>query len=385
MKSDSGNSVRKLSVWEAACIITGYGIGGGVLAMPYLADKIGIIAAFVILLAAFAMSLLLHLMIADVALKCEDGSQIVSVFSRFLFRGRAKRALTISFLVLMAIVLCSNLAVYISGASSVLTEMLPVSPVAAELIFYILAASVVAFGLKAVAVSEKVMVTVIFVIIAVLAVFSFTAELHPLPLAAGSAKDALGYYGVAMFSFSAFFSIPQAVEGLGKDVKAIRKAVFLGLGNNLILIIVITVCALAASSEVTEVGMIGWSAGIGSWASYAGGVFTLLAMLTTYWSISLALSDIVGEQFRLNGKICWLLATVPSLALALGNSGGFLDFIQIAGGAIAIIVAVMVVPTFRRALKEIPGSILGRASSVPFQILAVTAYVLMAVGNLISI
>ena len=98
-----------------------------------------------------------------------------------------------------------------------------------------------------------------------------------------------------------------------------------------------------------------WSAGIGSWASYAGGVFTLLAMLTTYWSISLALSDIVGEQFRLNGKICWLLATVPSLALALGNSGGFLDFIQIAGGAIAIIVAVMVVPTYRRALKEIPG------------------------------
>jgi amino acid permease len=383
--AETGKSGRQITVWEAACIITGYGIGGGVLAMPYLANKNGIVTAFVILLAAFFMSLLLHLMIADLALKCDDGNQIVSVFSRFLFRGRAKKPLTAAFLILMAVVLCTNLAVYISGASSVLTQMLPIPPVAAELIFYILAASVVALGLKAVAVSEKIMVTVIFAIIAVLAVFSLTAKLHPLPLAAGSVKDALAYYGVAMFSFSAFFSIPQAVEGLGKDESSIKKAVFLGLGNNLVLIIVITLCALAASNKVTQVGMIGWSAGIGSWASYAGGIFTLLAMLTTYWSISLALSDIIGEQLKLNSTVCWLLATAPSLVLALLNSGGFLDFIEIAGGAIAIIVAVMVVPTYRRAQKEIPGSVLGRASTLPFQILVVIAYVLMAVGNLISV
>lgn len=43
---------QTLTVWEAACIITGYGIGGGVLAMPYLTAKNGIIAAGLILLAA---------------------------------------------------------------------------------------------------------------------------------------------------------------------------------------------------------------------------------------------------------------------------------------------------------------------------------------------
>ena len=42
---------QTLTVWEAACIITGYGIGG-VLAMPYLTAKNGIIAAGLILLAA---------------------------------------------------------------------------------------------------------------------------------------------------------------------------------------------------------------------------------------------------------------------------------------------------------------------------------------------
>lgn len=375
----------RISVWEAACIITGYGIGGGVLAMPYLTEQNGIVAAMLLLIAAFAVSLVLHLMIADTVMKCGDGSQIVAVFSRFLFRGRFKSLLTAVFFVLMAVVLCSNLAAYIAGAAELLVEMLPVSPFAAKLIFYVLAASVVLFGLKAVAVSEKIMVALIFALVAVLAASSFSAELQPLPLAAGSGKAMLAYFGMAMLAFAAFFSIPQAVEGLGGDEKKIKKAVFLGLGNNFVLIVVISFCALLASKEVTEVAMTGWAAGIGQWAIYAGGIFTLLAMITTYWSISLALSGIVKEQTGWGEKLCWLLATAPSLALALFNLGGFLDFLELAGGAIAIIVAVLVVPTYRNARKELSGSILGPIGGNGGQIFVVIGYVLMAVGNLVSL
>ena len=373
----------KITQWEAACIITGYGIGGGVLAMPYLAAKNGVVMAFVILIVAFLASYLLHMMIADLVLKCDEGTQIVSVFSRFLFRGKLKTVLTVIFFALMAVVLCSNLAAYVAGAAEVVVGMLPIPALVAKIIFYVLAASVVIFGLKAVAVSEKIMVAIIFAIIAALAVFSFTAEPHALPTTPGTFKEGLAYYGMAMFAFSAFFSIPQAVDGLGRNEKKIKRAVFLGLGNNFILIVVITICALIASSEVTEVVMTGWSAGIGQWAVIAGGVFTVLAMLTTYWSISLALSEIVEEQLKWNARLCWILATVPSLLLALFNLGGFLDFLEIAAGAIAIIVAMLVIPTYRNAKKEVPGSMLGGFSSTPMQILVVIAYILMAVGSVI--
>ena len=379
------NKKTRLTVWEAACVITGYGIGGGVLAMPYLTEKNGVVAAFLLLLGAFAVSLLLHLMIADTVMKCGDGSQIVSVFSRFLFRGRFKKLLTAVFFVLMAVVLCSNLAAYIAGAEEIIMEMLPVSPLAAKLIFYVVAASVVLFGLKAVAVSEKLMVALIFALVGVLAVSSFTVELRPLPLAMGSGKEMLAYFGMAMLAFSAFFSIPQAVEGLEGDEKKIKKAVFLGLGNNFVLITVISLCALLASKEVTEVAMTGWAAGIGQWAIYAGGIFTLLAMITTSWSISLALAGIVREQTGWGEKLCWLLATAPSLVLALFNIGGFLDFLELAGGAIAIIVAVLVVPTYRNARKELSGSMLGALGGNAGQIFVVIGYVLMAVGNLVSL
>ena len=373
----------KITQWEAACIITGYGIGGGVLAMPYLAAKNGVVMAFVILIVAFLASYLLHMMIADLVLKCDEGTQIVSVFSRFLFRGKLKTVLTVIFFALMAVVLCSNLAAYVAGAAEVVVGMLPIPALLAKSIFYVLAASVVIFGLKAVAVSEKIMVAIIFAIIAALAVFSFTAEPHALPTTPGTFKEGLAYYGMAMFAFSAFFSIPQAVDGLGRDEKKIKRAVFLGLGNNFILIVVITICARIASSEVTEVVMTGWSAGIGQWAVIAGGVFTVLAMLTTYWSISLALSEIVEEQLKWNARLCWILATVPSLLLALFNLGGFLDFLEIAAGAIAIIVAMLVIPTYRNAKKEVPGSMLGGFSSTPMQLIVVIAYILMAVGSVI--
>ena len=198
---------------------------------------------------------------------------------------------------------------------------------------------------------------------------------------AGTAGDMLSFFSMAMLSFGAFFSIPQAVEGLGGDEKKVRKAIFLGLGNNFILIIVITFCSLLASSEVTEVAMTGWSAGIGGWAQIVGGLFTVLAMLTTYWSISLALSGIIRDQFRWDNRICWLLATAPSLILALVNIGSFIDFLELASGAIAILVAVMLIPTYRNARKEVPGTMMGIWGGTVFQILTAAAYVLMAIGS----
>ncbi len=376
---------KQLTVWEAACLITGYSVGGGVLAMPYLAARIGLVWAAAVLVAAFLFSYLLHMMIAELAKKSGGDAQIVSVFSRFLFRGKARTPLTIAFFALMAVVLCTNLAAYIAGASAVIVGMLPMSALLAKLIFYVLAASVVMFGLKAVGVSEKIAVTVIFALIALLAAFSFTAEPHPMPASSGTAAETLAFYGMAMFSFSAFFSIPQAVEGLAGDERKVKRAVFWGLFNNLILIVVITFCALLASAEVTEVAMTGWSAGIGAWAMVVGGVFTVLAMLTTYWSISLALSGIVEEQLHLDRRLCFLVATVPSLLLALFDLGGFLAFLEIAGGAIAIIVAVMVVPAYRNARREVSGTMLGALGSTPFQIIIIIAYLLMAVGSLMGV
>ena len=380
-----GTTKKQLTTWEAACIITGYGIGAGVLSMPYMAARNGLILSTLILILSLLASYVLHLMIAEIALKEGNGGQIISCLNRFLFRGKTKQVLTVIFFVLMAVILVTNLAAYISGAEEIIVGLLPIPSIAAKLLFYAVAASVVLFGLKAVGVSEKIAVTVIFALIAALAVASLLNIRNPLSLSAGSLNDALAYYGLAMFAMSAFFSVPQAVEGLSGDTKKIRKAVFLGLLNNFILILVISVCSLLSSTEITELAMVGWSAGIGLWAQLIGGLFTVLAMLTTYWSLSLALGGIVDDMLHTGTKISWLLATLPSLILVLFDAAGFLDLMRTAGGLIAIIIAVMVVPAYHNARRDVPENNLLRRSGLPLEIVIVVAYILMAVGSVVPV
>ena len=380
-----GTTKKQLTTWEAACIITGYGIGAGVLSMPYMAARNGLILSTLILILSLLASYVLHLMIAEIALKEGNGGQIISCLNRFLFRGKTKQVLTVIFFVLMAVILVTNLAAYISGAEEIIVGLLPIPSIAAKLLFYVVAASVVLFGLKAVGVSEKIAVTVIFALIAALAAASLLNVRNPLSLSAGSLNDALAYYGLAMFAMSAFFSVPQAVEGLDGDTKKIRKAVFLGLLNNFILILVISVCSLLSSTEITELAMVGWSAGIGLWAQLIGGLFTVLAMLTTYWSLSLALGGIVDDMLHTGTKISWLLATLPSLILVLFNMAGFLDLMRTAGGLIAIIIAVMVVPAYHNARRDVPENNLLRRSGLPLEIMIVIAYILMAVGSVVPV
>lgn len=376
---------KNLTTWEAACIITGYGVGGGVMSMPYLADKAGFVPALVILAIAFVASYILHLMIADVTLKSSSGGQLISCLTQFLFRGRFKKLLSTAFFILMLLILFANLAGYITGAEEIIVGLLPVSNMAAKLVFYAAAAVVVLLGLKAVGISEKYAVALIFVCAGTLAVLSFFAHAHEINLFRGSASGCLAFYGMAMFAMSAFFSVPQAVEGLNKDCRKIKKAIFLGFLNNFILIVVISFCALLASKEITELAMVGWSAGIGRNAQIAGGILTILAMITTYWSLSLALSSIVEEQLKLNSKLCWLAATLPSLILALLNVGGFMEFMRIAGGLISIIIAVMIVPAYSNARREVEGSIFTRCGGRLTSALIIAAYILMAVGSVVPV
>lgn len=375
---------KQLTTWEAACIITGYGIGGGVLSMPYLCAKIGFLNACFVLVIAFIASYVLHLMIADLSLKTEDGGQIISCLNQFLFKGRFKSILTIGFFALLLAILFTNLTGYITGAEEIIVGLIPMPKLLAKLIFYALAASIVIFGLKAVGVSEKVAMVVIFALIGILAVSSFFVDPNPVPLFNFSVNGFLAYYGMSMFSLAAFFSVPQAVEGLKGDRGKIRKAIFLGFLNNFIIIVVINFCALLASTEVTEVAMVGWSAGIGRWAQIAGGLFTLLAMLTTYWSLSLALADIVQETTKINSKLSWLIATLPSLILALLNLGGFMSFMRTAGGLISIIIAVMVVPAFINS-KKAPGESVLKHNGPIVCVIIIIAYIMMGVGSVVPV
>lgn len=384
---------RSLSFPEATAIIAGYGIGGGMLALPYLVSLNGVGPSALVLAGAYALSLLLHLMIAELAAGDGSGRQIVELFGEYLFIGKGGKLLTWIFFGVMGVVFVANLAAYVSGGSEILAALGLAEPWGG-VAFYAAAAAVAAFGLKVLGVAEKWAVGAMAALFAVLVTASLAALSRggvphggAASLPAPNAPKLLALYGMSMFCFAAFFSVPQAALGLSDRPGLIPRAVAAGLGINFALILLVTTLSLLLSPEPTKIATVAWGRALGPWAELAGTGFVLLAMLTSYWSISFALSSMIRERLRLGNFPAWLLATVPTLVLALAGFGGFLEFMRTAGGAIAVLVAVLFVPAYRRYRTRkgepaiLPPGISGRA----WDWLAVAAYLAMAVGSVLPI
>lgn len=379
---------QRLTLMEASCIVCGLGVGGGIMAVPYLASLNGIIPVIVIMLGAYGISIIMHCMIAEIVLRDGRDNQLVEIFSKYLFLGR-KGGVMLAWVLFTLIVInfLTLLAAYLVGCGEILINLFAMPLWLAEVLTFAVAAGVVFFGLKALGLSEKYAIFCIAAVLLFLALLSFSKPFNPILLFSSVGKSTLAFYGMVMFCFVGFFSIPQAVEGLFWNKKLVPWAVVIGIGINFTFTFVTTIMAMLVSKEVTEVVIVGWGKALGSWAFYLGSVFVLLALMTSYWSVSYALAIVMAERLRWGYRASWLAATLPTIILALSGIAGFLGFLRIAGGVIAILLAILVIPTLRASRKQGGAAVfnMGIWGGTAFQIFIVLAYLLAAAGSMVPI
>jgi len=362
------------------------------MALPYLAQHAGWSGTLLVLCLAYSVTVVLHFMVADMLLVAKNGSGILSIFSEFLFRGKLKTILTTVFFGLLLITLLFNLSAYIAGGADILTDLTGMPPAVSKMALYAAAAIVPMLGLKALGLSEKTTVLLMLAAALSLAVISLPKSNNALPILPVSANAVVALYGLAMFSFSALFSVPQAVEGLARNPRAIKISIIFGVAINLLMSLVICFSVLYTSQTVTEVAIIGWSAALGEPIRLIGSLVVLGAMVTSYWAISLALSDMVCEQFnvkRLN-RLIYFLSTLPCLLLAIFSGASFASFISVAGGAVAVIIALLLLPAYRIACnwsKDKEASIIAcpLRGNIGLVLFIGACYITMAVGSMLVV
>lgn len=409
---------RKRSVFKAAAVVSGNGIGSGVMAIPYYISHTGIAGGVTAFAAAYLVSVLMHLMIAEMVLHTGDTADILAVFNKYLFKGRKGKILRPAFFILLTIVLIANLSAYISGASEIFTGLLPVSPVVVKVVFFILAASVVLAGLGAVCTGEAVSVSFMVVILVFMGIFSLLHINSGVEIRIfGSITGWMAAYGMIMFSFSAIFAVPQVVEYLGgvpddvpdgpagkgerltdvrkkeeisdtgKTEARIRKAIWLGLFINLVISVTVTVCTVITSVEVTDIAIVGWAESVGGTIRILGSVFIVFAMITSFWSIGLASADIVAGQTGLKRGLSFVIATVPALILTLLTGTSFTDYLKLVGGIVAMIISLMAVPSFLICMNDkTPVRIMRKDMKIKAVAgFVFVMYVIMAVGSCLNV
>ena len=376
----------RLNFLEATGIIVGHGVGAGILSVPYLASHNSFRETVFILIFAYLVALVLHLIIAERSYN-NNGAQFVKCFDSELFAGKIKTVLTWTAFILLGVSVIVNVSAFLTGAAAVFAQWFGLPDFVGILVFYVLGASVVFVGMKLVGICEKYAVIAMVVVMGVIFVATLMRGTEALPTGWRGFNNALALFGMISFSLSAVMSTPQVVKGLGGDKKRIRSSIALGLAVNASLIFLITLTTLLGTGgDVSEKGaFVDLARRFGGWVAVVGYVFTLLALATSFWANTLNLRDIVSEQTGWGRRLSWLIASLPCLVLAMLGLDSFVGFTRFAS-IIQVVTGIGIIVAYNCSRRRVGKSpICGVFGSLPFQILVVAFTLLASVGAVMKV
>lgn len=379
-------SEAKLTLFESISMIVGNSIGTGIIAVPFLATKNNFLDVAWMILVAYGINVILHLIIAELSYN-NGGAQLVKSFEGELFTGKGKKVFSWMMFAVYGFAIALGISGNINGGAQIIEAWFNVPFEVAQIIYYVAAGSVVFAGMKAVGIAQKYAVIALIAIVGIMTVATFTLPLNTIAIETRSLPNMLALYSMIVFATSANQSVIQSVKGLNGDVKKIRASIFIGFGiSSLFVFLVTATVLLGAKGEITkEMAYLQLGRSIGSWGALLAGIFSLFALVTTFWTHTLSLRDVVHEQIGLGNKVCWIIATIPTLLFAMFGVSSFIILTRIMSGVV-VLVGIMLIITYGKSRKKAQSSpICGFMGTVPFQLLMVTSAILSAVGALIPL
>ena len=380
------NSEAQLTTFEAISMIVGNSIGTGIIAVPYLAVRNSMWDVVWMVAFAYIVNVILHLIIAELSYN-NGGVQLVKSFEGELFHGKMKKIFSWIMFIVYGLAIMVGVSGNINGGAQIFVNWFGLPLWAAQLIYYLIAGSVVFMGMKAVGIAQKYSVALLLGIVAVMTAGTFLHPRNTLYTAPFHINNLLALYSMVVFATSANQAVIQVVKGLNGDSKRIRKTIFTGFGLSSLFVLVVTLTVLLGTKGAVdkELAYMQLGESIGGWALILAGIFSLFALLTTFWSNTLALRDVVHEQVGTGNRVSWLIATVPCILFAVFGVSSFIVLTRIMSGVV-VLVSIMLVLTYGKSRKKVGSSpICGIFGTVPFQVLMMVSTIVSAVGAMLPL
>ncbi|WP_093271573.1 aromatic amino acid transport family protein [Vibrio xiamenensis] len=392
-------------IFGSTLIIAGTTIGAGMLALPLASAGIGFTTSLLLMLVLWALMAFTALLMVELHQHALANATLHTLAKQFL--GEKGKWLATSAMLFLFYALC---AAYIAGGGAQFGERLnqlfdlTLTPKSATILFTAIVAIVVTIGTSAVDKLNRVLF--IAKMIAMVSVLFFLAPnisesyLLSMPMQQGLIVAALP---VIFTSFGFHGSIPVIVNYLDGNTRALKKAIVIGSAIPLIIYIFWQLVTLGVLSQQEMAQNQGLSALISQLTSkvHVGqlshiiGVFADLALLTSFFGVSLGLFEFLGDSMKnhMRKPKRWLASLVtflPPMVFALFYPQGFITALGYA--AIALVVLAIFLPvamvkksraTHQQAnLYQVKG---GRFALVTVSVIGgiiVIVQLLVAAGNL---
>ncbi|MBT3303933.1 GerAB/ArcD/ProY family transporter [Candidatus Woesearchaeota archaeon] len=340
----------------AIATLIGTIVGAGVLGIPYVIAKAGIVAGIIDLVGIGLLLLVLNLYVGEVALRTKGNHQLTGYAEKYV--GKKGKVIL---MIAMMIEIYGALIAYTMGEGTSLASLFGGNPFLWSLAFFVIGSYLLHRGLKSVGKTELILVVVLTLAVIIVALMAIPfVKLQN--LGAGSGNLFLPY-GMILFAYLGLTSIPLLKEQLTKHKKSVKKAIIWGSA------IPILIYVLFALMTVGVVGITGFnslgaderiaSSALNVFVNGPIGIivnlFAIAAMGTSFLALGMAMKEMYKYDYKMSKKKAFLLTiSVPLIVFLLDQVFDVTNFIQLLGitGAIAGgLVGGMVVIMFHRAKK----------------------------------
>lgn len=338
--------MKREGFFEAIATLVGTIIGAGVLGIPYVVSKAGLISGSILIIVIGILLVFLYLYLGEVVLRTEGNHQLTGYAEKYLGRW-GKRAMAFS----MIFGIYGALIAYIIGVGESLHALLGLTPLTFSLLFFVVASFVVYIGLRTI---KKVELVMSFIFLAVILFITFYSSLkiNIQNLLFVNPKLFFLPYGVIFFAFLGTSSIPIVKEVLTKERKKIKKAIIIGAVIPIIVYFLFTFAVVGAlGKNTTEIATIGLGQLLGETMVIFGNLYAIFAMGSSFLILGLALREMYGYDYKLKKKLSWFLTCIPPLALFLIGAKSFIQVIGITGAIAGGVDGILIVLMYEKARK----------------------------------
>jgi len=339
----------------ATATLMGTIVGAGILGIPYAVAKVGFGYGFLLIVLLGLAFLMINLFLGEVVLRTKGLHQLPGYAEKYL-GGWGKGFMAFS----MFLGLYGALTAYLIGEGTTLSVLFNFGePWWYILLFFAVGGSIVYMGVRATGKIELTLMALLYLIVVLIGVLSFDS-LNAAYFKGGDAAKIFLPYGIILFSYAGFTSIPEVRVVLGKDSKKFKKALVIGSTIPIILYVLFTTIVLgivglenfevlADNERIATIALSIYANPLLGWFANA---LAVLSMFTSFLTISLALVDMYVYDFTFRRKTGIILAVFPPLLLALFNLTTFISVLAITGGVGVGLAGILIVLMHRKAIKK---------------------------------
>jgi amino acid permease len=340
---------RGLAFYEAVATLVGTTIGAGIMGIPYVVAKAGIVAGIINIVVLGLVVLMINLYVGEVALRTKKTHQLAG-FAELYLGKKGKMIMTI----VSFISIVGALVAYIIGLGEVLTAIFGGTFLVNSLLFFVVGAAFVYFDLSAVKKAELYLnIFVLFIIGAIIALCFLHFNPANLVSKELSLTNIFIPYGVILFAFVGASAIPEMEMELKNNKKKMKKAIIVGTLVPFVVYFLFMISVIGVTGiNTTQIATIGLGESIGRFMILFGNLLPIFTMSTSFFILGLALKWMFHYDYGMPNIIAWLLTCFIPLGLFLVGARSFISVIGLTGAVAGGLEGIMIVLIARQAKKK---------------------------------